>query len=58
MKKLYQTLSEKDKRRYAAGEALKLGSGGQSYIAQLLRCSRHTIAEGVKALEELPDNSA
>jgi hypothetical protein len=55
MKKLYQTLSEKDKRRYAAVEALKLGHGGQSYIAHVLRCSRNTIAEGLKELEDLPD---
>jgi hypothetical protein len=54
MKKLYQTLSEKDKRRYAAVEALKLGHGGQNYIAQLLSCSRNTIAEGSKELAELP----
>jgi hypothetical protein len=55
MKKLYQTLSEKDKRRYAAVEALKLGHGGQSYMAQVLSCSRNTIAEGLKELEDLPD---
>jgi hypothetical protein len=33
MKKFYQTLSEKDKRRYAAVEARKLGHGGIVYIA-------------------------
>ena len=53
MKKLYQTLSEKDQRRYAAIEALKLGHGGQSYIARLLGCSRTTIAEGIKDLDTL-----
>jgi len=58
MKKLYQTLSEKDKRRYAAVEALKLGHGGQSYIAQLLKCSRNTITEGLKELEDLREDSA
>jgi ribosomal protein S24E len=57
MKKLYQTLSEKDKRRYAAVEALKLGHGGQSYVAQLLSCSRNTIAQGIKELADLPDDS-
>jgi hypothetical protein len=57
MKKLYQTLSEKDKRRYAAVEALKLGYGGQSYIDQLLSCSRNTIAEGLKELADLPEES-
>lgn len=58
MKKLYQTLSEKDKRRYAAVEALKLGHGGQSYIAQLLRCSRNTVTEGLKELADLLEDSA
>ena len=57
MKKLYQTLSEKDQRRYAAIEALKLGHGGQGYIAELLGCSRNTVAEGIKELESLPDDS-
>ena len=57
MKKLYQTLSEKDKRRYAAVEALKFGHGGQSYIARVLRCSRNTIAEGLRELEALPEES-
>jgi len=32
MKNLYQSLSEKDRRRYAAIEAKKLGYGGTSYI--------------------------
>ncbi len=35
MKKLYNSLSEKDRRRYAAIEALKLGWGGISYISEL-----------------------
>ena len=36
MKKFYNTLSEKDRRRYAAIEALKLGYGGQKYICEIL----------------------
>jgi hypothetical protein len=39
MRKFYNTLSEKDKRRYAAIETMKLGHGGITYIAQLLGCS-------------------
>ena len=35
MKNLYQSLSEKDQRRYAAIEAKKLGYGGISYICRL-----------------------
>lgn len=48
----YQSLSEKDRRRYAAIEANKLGRGGLSYMAQVLRCDRHTIAQGVQELAD------
>lgn len=55
MKKYYLTLSEKDKRRYAALEAHKLGQGGIQYIAELLGCHRNTITAGLKELAALPD---
>lgn len=58
MKKFYQTLSEKDKRRYAAVEALKLGHGGQVYIAKVLGCNRNTVAEGMKELKGLAADSS
>ncbi len=57
MKKFYQTLSEKDKRRYAAIEALKLGHGGIIYIANVVGCDRDTISEGIKELKALPADS-
>lgn len=56
MKKFYGTLSEKDKRHYAAIEALKLGYGGIIYISEVLGCDRKTITTGIKELKELPDN--
>jgi hypothetical protein len=43
----FDTLSEKDQRRYAALEARKLGSGGQKYMAEELGCSRETIRRGL-----------
>ena len=55
MKKYYATLSEKDRRRYAAIEALKLGHGGQSYISGLLGCSEKTVSRGLVELEEMPE---
>lgn len=58
MKTFYGTLSEKDKRRYAAIEALKLGHGGMVYIAQVLGCSRKTIAQGIQELRDLPVDGA
>lgn len=54
MQKFYGTLTEKDKRRYAAIEALKLGHGGIVYIASVLGCYRNTITEGIKELEAMP----
>ena len=53
MKKFYNSLSEKDKRRYAAIEARKIGRGGASYIARLFGCSRNTILRGAKEIEQL-----
>ena len=38
MRQFYATLSEKDKRRYAAVEARKLERGGMTYIARVLGC--------------------
>lgn len=55
MKKYYDTLSEKDRRRYAAVEALKLGLGGKRYIARILGCSEKTVHNGIEELAQLPD---
>ena len=55
MQRLYQSLSEKDRRRYAAIEAFKLGWGGITYISQLFECDYYTIRFG---LEELKDETA
>ncbi|PON11796.1 transposase, partial [Candidatus Entotheonella serta] len=48
MRSFYQSLSEKDRRRYAAIEAAKLGRGGISYIARVLQCDRHTVRPGLE----------
>jgi len=52
MRRFYHSLSEKDRRRYAAIEARKLGRGGLSYIARILGCDRHTIAQGMQELTD------
>ncbi len=52
MQRYYKSLSEKDRRRYAAIEALKLGYGGISYISQLMGCHAHTIPLGLKELSD------
>jgi hypothetical protein len=51
MKRLYRSLREHDRRRYAAIEATKLGHGGVEYIADLLGCDPKTIRQGVAELE-------
>jgi hypothetical protein len=55
MKTLYYSLREKDRRRYAAVEAAKLGHGGIDYLSSLLGCDPKTIHQGMVDLEQLPD---
>jgi hypothetical protein len=55
MTELYGSLSEKDRRRYAAVEASKLGYGGQTYIVQLLGCDYKTLRRGLAELNDPPD---
>ncbi|MBM4341604.1 MAG: ISAzo13 family transposase [Chloroflexi bacterium] len=55
MRKYAATLNEKDRRRYAAIEALKLPPEGQRYIAQVLGCSVKTVRRGLRDLGELPE---
>jgi hypothetical protein len=54
MKTFYESLSEKDRRRYAAVEAAKLGQGGTDYMATVLGCAPKTIRQGQRDLEALP----
>ena len=58
MKRLSRWLSEKDRRRYAAVEAAKLGHGGVEYIARLLVCDPKTIRQGLADLEAPEDPAA
>ncbi len=51
MKRLFDSLKENDRRRYAAIEALKLGYGGIEYIARVLGCDPKTIRVGLAELE-------
>lgn len=47
----FDSLSEKDRRRYAAIEALKLPHGGHTYICTLLGCDNKTIQQGISDLD-------
>jgi hypothetical protein len=51
----FGSLREKDRRRYAAVEAAKLGQGGIPYIARLLGIDPKTIRRGQADLNDLPD---
>ena len=51
MKRLFDSLKESDRRRYAAIEAAKLGQGGIEYIARVLDCDPKTIRLGLEELE-------
>ena len=58
MRLLYESLSEKDRRRYAAVEAEKLGHGGTEYVAALFGCDPDTIRHGRSDMEDLPVDEA
>jgi hypothetical protein len=58
MVRLYSSLSEKDRRRYAAVEAEKLGHGGVQYIVDLFDCDPDTIRHGAQDIERLPADAA
>ena len=58
MKQLFAWLSEKDRRRYAAVEAFKLGHGGVDYSAQLFQCDPKTIRQGMHDLDQPQDPAA
>src|SRR5260221_5457843 len=50
----YATLSEKDRRRFAAVQARQLGHGGVRAMAEGFGGSRRTIERGLAELDELP----
>lgn len=52
MQRFYHSLSEKNRRRYAVVEALKLARGGLSYISQLLKCDDEAMQLGKRELEQ------
>lgn len=59
MQNFYESLSEKDRRRYAAIEALRLPHGGKKYICDLLGCDLKTLQQGLSDLgneDELKKN--
>ncbi len=54
MRVFFDSLSEKDRRRYAAVEAAKLGHGGVEYVVNVLGCDPKTVRRGREDVEQLP----
>ena len=52
------TLSEKDRRRFAAIEAAQRGHGGITYIASVIGCATKTIERGMQELDHLENDPA
>jgi hypothetical protein len=52
MVKFYNTLSELNRRHYAAVESSKLGYGGKAYIIRLLGIRRNTLCKGIAELQD------
>jgi hypothetical protein len=52
MRRVFDALGERERRLYAAAEALKLGRGGLAYLAQLFECDPKTIRRGIRELEQ------
>ncbi len=51
MVRSFSSLSEKDKRHYAAVEALKLAYGGRRYISQLFGISEYRLRKGINEIK-------
>ena len=53
MRFTFDSLNERQRRIYAANEAMKLGHGGIGYVADLFGCHRRTIERGLNELHQL-----
>ena len=54
MRDYFDSLNEKDRRRYAGLEAMKLGHGGVTYISEILGCDRKTVRKGIDEILDPP----
>jgi hypothetical protein len=54
MRRLFGALAERERRLYAAAEAVKLGRGGLVYLAKLFGCDQKTIRRGLRELPQKP----
>ena len=54
MRCLFRSLPERERRRYAAVEAAKLGRGGVAYLANVFNCDEKTIRRGSREMAQTP----
>jgi hypothetical protein len=52
MANFYDSSSAKDRRRYTAVEAKKIGHGGTTYICSLFGCDDKTVKKGILDLHD------
>jgi hypothetical protein len=52
MRFTFSALNERQRRLFAATEAIKLGHGGIAYVSQLLGCHRRTVERGLAELND------
>jgi hypothetical protein len=57
MRRLFESLSERDRRLFAGAEAIQLGRGGLVYLSQLFNCDKKTIRRGIRELQQEPSFS-
>ena len=57
MRRLFESLSERERRLFAGAEALQLGRGGLVYLSQLFDCDKKTIRRGIRELRQKPSLS-
>jgi hypothetical protein len=52
MRRVFDSLNERDRRLYAAAEAIKLGRGGLLFLTRLFDCDPKTIRRGIRELQQ------
>lgn len=52
LRRLFDSLNERDRRLFAATEAVKLGRGGLLYVTRLFGCDPKTIRRGIGELQQ------
>jgi hypothetical protein len=52
IRRVFESLNERDRRLFAAAEAAKLGHGGLLYLSHLFDCDPKTIRRGMGELQK------